>query len=360
MSDRHWMELAVAQARKALGNTAPNPAVGAVLVRENRLLAVGHTQPAGDDHAEVAALAAARADGHDLNGATMYITLEPCCHHGRTPPCTDALIAAGIERVVVGVLDDFPPMRGNGLEQLRNAGLKVALGVCGEECSRLVLGFKRVVCNSGLPEITCKAAVSLDGNIATAGGDSQWISGAEARSHGHALRAEHDAILVGIGTVLADNPRLTCRVEGGADPVPVVLDSNLRIPRDSRLFESSKRPVIVCAQDAPERDIEADVIRVPRAGAGIDVTAAAQALGEKGLHRILVEGGGRVHRSLLDADLVDNLYVYVSAVIVPGGTRWVGGEPISSLSEALRLPKPTILALGPDVVLHYALATKGH
>ena len=347
------------QARRALGSTAPNPAVGAVLVKNNAVLSSGFTLPAGNDHAEVVALKSAVEAGHDPSGSTMYVTLEPCCHHGRTPPCTDALIAAKVSRVVVGVLDDFPPMRGNGLAQLREAGVQVTLGVCGEECDRLVLGFQRVVCGNGLPEVTCKAAVSLDGNIATINGESQWISGEAAREHGQCLRAEHDGILVGIGTVIADDPRLTCRTDDGVDPVPVVLDSSLRISETSRLFSSSRRPLIFAAHDAPERALPGDVVRVDRGPGGLDVAAVARAMGERGLHRVLVEGGGRVHRSLLDARLVDNLYLYVSSVIVPGGKPWVAGEPVRSLSRALRLAAPQVTTLGSDVVLRYSIRREG-
>lgn len=361
--DGHWMQRALALASAALGNTAPNPAVGAVVVRDGQVLGEGWTRPAGSDHAEVVALKDARAHGTDPRGATMYVTLEPCCHWGRTPPCTDAILDAGISRVVVGVLDPFPAMRGRSIALLRERGVEVVLGVEAEACARRILGFARAV-GFGLPEVTAKAAISADGRIATASGESQWISGPMARQDGHRLRARHDAILVGVGTVLADDPRLTTRLPPGelhgrpdaADPVPVVLDTSLRTPADARLLRSSRRAVLICAEDAPERELEADVVRVPRGADGrVDPEAALRAVAARGLHRVLVEGGGLVHRSLLDRGLVDTLVLYVAGVVVPGGRPWVGGPPIEHLEEACRLSLEDVERLGPDVRLTWRI-----
>lgn len=352
MSDDRWMGRALQLAREALGATAPNPAVGAVLVRDGMVIGEGWTRPAGGPHAEVVALADARAQGNDPSGATLYVTLEPCCHHGRTPPCTDALLAAGVARVVAGMEDPTPPMQGNGLRILREAGVEVRLGVRSRACADIVRGFTRTA-SHGLPMVTAKAAVSLDGHIATATGESQWITGPEARAHGHGLRAEHDAILVGSGTVAADDPALTCRTREGADPVPVVLDSDLRTPPSAALLRSSRRAVIVCAHDARERALDADIVRVARTPDGVDVEAALRALASRGLHRVLVEGGGRVHRSLFDRGLVDWLYLYVSGVVLPGGRPWLAGSPVTSLSVALRLGDPQLERLGDDVLLRW-------
>lgn len=355
MNDAAAMELALEEGRRALGTTAPNPPVGAVLVAGGEVIGRGYTRPPGGDHAEVVALADARARGHDPAGATMYVTLEPCCHHGRTPPCSEAIVAAGVARVVVGVVDPYPPMRGASLSWLKARGVDVALGVKAEACRDLMRGFLRVH-EGGLPEVSAKAAVSLDGRIATASGESQWITGPSARRHGHVLRHGHDAILVGIGTVRADNPRLTCRLEDGAHPVPVVLDSDLSIDAEAAMLHGPQRAVVVCAVDAPLRDIGADVVRVARGPEGVDLRAALHALGARGLHRILVEGGGRVHRSLLDHQLVDHLFVYVAGTAIPGGIGWVGGPPLASLEDAPRFGAPDVLALGPDVLLHYKTA----
>lgn len=354
MTDVEAMSLAIAEARLALGATAPNPAVGAVIVRDGVVLATGYTRPPGGPHAEVVALRAAREAGHDVAGATMFVTLEPCCHHGRTPPCTDAVIAAGIARVVVGVVDPYPQVRGRGLRLLADAGVEVTLGVLSEACDELVRGFVRVTLG-GLPVVTLKTAISLDGHLATATGESQWITGEQARAHGHGLRATHDAILVGHGTVEADDPRLTCRTATGRDPVPVVLDSELRVSSSAQVFAGTRRAIVCCAHDAPERELPADLVRVPRGPGGLDLEAVLRALGQRGLHRVLVEGGAQVHRSLLDGALVDEVYAYVAGTVIPGGRGWVGGPPRPVLADAPRFGAPTAEVLGSDVLLRYRL-----
>lgn len=358
MNDADGMAIALDEARKARGLTAPNPPVGAVLVRDGEVLGMGFTQPPGGDHAEIAALKAARAAGHEVTGATMYVTLEPCCHHGRTPPCTDAILEAGVDRVVVGVVDPYPAMQGRSLALLQERGLTVDLGEQAQACRDVMRGFLRVT-EGGLPEVSLKAAISLDGHIATAAGESRWITGVAARRHGHALRASHDAILVGSGTALADDPRLTCRIDGGTHPVPVVLDSRLRLPDDARLLHGPRRALVFCREDAPERDLPADVVRLPPAADGrLDVKAVLREVGARGLHRVLVEGGGQVHRSLLDAGLADALYVYVAGVILPGGRPWVAGGALQALEDAPRLGRPEVSTLGDDVLLHYRVATE--
>jgi diaminohydroxyphosphoribosylaminopyrimidine deaminase/5-amino-6-(5-phosphoribosylamino)uracil reductase len=349
------MGAAIEQAQAALGRTAPNPSVGAVLVRGDQILGRGRTQPVGGPHAEVEALRDAEAAGFDVRGATLYVTLEPCCHWGRTPPCTDAIVRAGIARVVVGVVDPYPPMLGKGLGRLRAAGVEVELGVEAEACARLVLGFTRTV-TRGLPEVTAKVAMSLDGNLATAQGESRWITGEEARADVHRMRATHDAILVGVRTVLADDPRLTARVEGGKDPVPVILDPDLRTPLNAKIWTSGRAPVVVCALDAPARAIPGEVLRVARGPAGLDLEAALRAVASLGLHRVFVEGGSKVHRSFLDQGWVDTLHVYLAPVLIPGGRPWLGGEPLGALGHALRLPAPTeIKTFGADTRLTWRL-----
>jgi len=355
VNDPVAMGLALDQARRAVGNTAPNPPVGAVIVRGGEVLGRGYTRPPGGPHAEVMALRDAVARGHDVRGATMVVTLEPCCHHGRTPPCTDAILEAGIGRVVIGVVDPYEKVRGQGIEALRAGGVDVTLGVRSAACTAAMLGFLRVE-QGGLPEVSLKAAVTLDGHLATETGESQWITGEAARGHGHGLRAAHDAILVGSGTVRADDPRLTCRVVTDRDPVPVVLSTSGWLPPDARLLQGPRRPVLVCAQDAEvDESLPVDVVRVPRSAGGVDVGEALRALGQRGLHRILVEGGAQVHRALLDAEVVDNLYVYVAGMVLPGGRPWVGGPAVPRLAEARRFGSVQVTPLGPDVLLHYTV-----
>jgi diaminohydroxyphosphoribosylaminopyrimidine deaminase/5-amino-6-(5-phosphoribosylamino)uracil reductase len=365
-ADRRLMLQALDLAGRAVGSTSPNPPVGAVVVREGLVLGEGWTQPIGHDHAEVAALKDCVARGHDPRGATMYVTLEPCCvrNHGRAPTCTDAIVAAKLHRVVIGTLDPFPAMRGRSVGLLREAGLAVEVGVEQERCARRVLGFARAVVH-GLPEVTLKAGMTADGRIATATGQSKWITSDRAREAAHVLRARHDAVMVGIGTVLADDPSLTTRLPEGSVPgqklprnaVPVVLDSELRIPAGAKLLSSGARAVVIAAEDAPVRELSADIVRVGRAPGGrIELTAALRALAARGLHRILVEGGSELARSLLEQRLADTLELFVAPLLLPGGIPVVGGEPIARLADGIPLELVSAEPLGPDLHVVYHLA----
>lgn len=359
MTDAAGMALALQCSEAALGNTAPNPPVGAVLVKDGAVIGMGYTQPAGSHHAEVMALRDCLAHGHDPRGATMFVTLEPCRHHGRTPPCTDAIVAAGLSRVVVGVKDPFPAMRGASLQQLRDEGLEVVL-LDDPACGERIRGFARSV-TEGLPEVIAKVACSLDGRIATASGESRWITSEPARADGHRLRASCDAVLVGIGTVLADDPRLTVRLPGvDRAPVPVVLDSTLRLPDDALVMHGPRRALVYCTPEAPERALPATVVRVePGTDGRPDVAAVARDLVKRGLHRVLVEGGGTVIRSFVDAGLLDELHLYLAPMALPGGRPWLGGQRLTSLTEAPRFALLGHEGLGPDLHLTYAVATGG-
>ncbi len=329
VDDDVWMERALVVSRRALGRTGGNPAVGTVLVRDGQLLAEGWTQPPGQDHAEPHALRKVQDLPGAARGATLYVTLEPCCHHGRTPPCTDALVRAGVSRVVVGTVDPFPLVSGRGILLLREAGIAVDVGVREAACRRANLGFLRCV-GGGLPEVTLKAAVSLDGRIASAAGESKWITGPEARLAGHRLRAEHDAILVGVGTVLADDPELTVRVPGvQGEPLRVVLDSNLRTPPNAKML--GERSLVLSERAGEIAGTE--VVAVERDASGLSVTAALRVLAARGVRRVLVEGGGAVHRSFLEAGVVDRLELFMNGRVLAGGPGFVAG-PGFSLSGA--------------------------
>ena len=327
-SDAAFMGAALSLAQRAWGRTAPNPAVGAVIVRDGVVVGEGWTQPPGEDHAEPHALKQVA----DARGTTMYVTLEPCCHYGRTPPCTDAILRAGVARVVVGTVDPFPLVAGQGIARLREAGVAVEVGVREAECRRQILGFLRAV-TVGLPEVTLKAALTLDGRIASASGESRWITGPAAREASWRLRDTHDAVLVGIETVLADDPALTTRSRGGRDAVPVVVDTSLRIPASARLWTAGRPPLVYCADDAPQRDLPGMVVRVPRGDGGVDIGAVLRDLARRGMHRVLAEGGGRIHRSLLDGGSVDRMELFVNARVLAGGPGFVGG-PGFGLAEA--------------------------
>lgn len=353
--DEQWMDRALQVARRALGGTGNNPAVGAVLVHDGVLLAEGWTQPPGQDHAEPHALGQA---GGAARGATLYVTLEPCCHHGRTPPCTDAIIRSGVARVVVGLVDPFPLVSGRGIALLRAAGITVDVGVREAECRAMNLGFLRVV-TGGLPAVTLKAAVSLDGRIASAAGESRWITGAEARAVGHRLRAEHDAVLVGVGTVLADDPQLTARHPGPErTPLRVVLDTRLRTPPDAKVLGA--RCVVYTRADDQGR---ADALRsrggevVVHAGAGerVDVQRVLQDLAGRGVRTVLVEGGGEVHRSMLVGGFADRLELFVNGRVLAGGPGFVAG-PGFSLAGAPSFALAGVEQAGADLHLSWTRA----
>ena len=345
------MRAALALAARGLGSTWPNPSVGCVIVRDGRVVGRGHTRPGGRPHAETEALRAAA--GH-TRGATAYVTLEPCCHWGRTPPCTDALIAAGIARVVVALRDPDPRVDGEGLQRLREAGIAVETGLLEEEARRVNAGFiKRL--RAGLPLVTLKLATTLDGRIATRTGESQWITGPEARRMAHALRGSHDAVMAGSGTLLADDPALTCRLPGYArlPTVRVIADARLRTPLGARLFHDdapawiATRPGHDPAALAALEQRGAAFLDVPPApGGGLEPEALLRAIAARGITRLMVEGGAALAASLLRAGLVDRLAWFVAPSLIGGdgrpgleslGVEWLDGMPrlkVSSLRPA--------------------------
>lgn len=361
-SPMQWMRVALAEARRARGRTSPNPPVGAVVVREGAIAGAGHTQPPGRAHAEVMALAQA---GERARGATLYVTLEPCAHHGRTPPCTDAIIAAGVRSVVVAVRDPFPLVDGAGIARLRAAGIVVQVGVCAAEAWEIIAGFVKRV-RTGLPLVTVKYAMTLDGRIATHTGDSRWITGEPARRTVHRLRDAHDAILVGAGTVRADDPQLTTRLpaaEAGAGgpqhPLRVVVAGDFRLPAQTKLFSPTLpgSTLVACARIAPveQERLAASGIAVAVlptvAGDGVDLPALLALLAARGVATVLVEGGGTMLGSFFDAGLVDRVVAYVAPVIV-GGTEApgpVGGHGVPRMAEAWRLDDPVVTQDGDDL-----------
>ncbi len=363
------MRSALALARRGLGNVWPNPAVGCVLVRENesgdetggragRVIGRGWTQPGGRPHAETEALARA---GADARGSTAYVTLEPCAHHGATPPCADALIAAGVARVVAAIEDPDSRVAGQGLARLKEAGIEVACGVGAEEAAEINAGFFLRV-REGRPLVTLKLASTLDGRIAAPDGESRWITGEDARARAHVLRATHDAVMVGSGTALADDPELTCRLPGfaGRSPVRIVMDGRLRLSPESKLARSAtKTPTWVVtmtvagAGAAKKKALAArgvEIVEVPPGADGhIDAPAACAALAEKGLTRILVEGGGTLAAALLKADLVDRLaWFHAPSVLGGEGRPAVGALAHAALAEMRRFQPVARAAAGND------------
>jgi diaminohydroxyphosphoribosylaminopyrimidine deaminase/5-amino-6-(5-phosphoribosylamino)uracil reductase len=344
LNDEAAMRAALALARRGLGTTWPNPAVGCVIVKDGRVVGRGWTQPGGRPHAEAGALARA---GAAARGATAYVTLEPCCHEGRGPPCAQSLIAAGVARVVAAIEDPFPDVAGKGFRLLREAGVGVEEGLCAAEAEEVNAGFLQRV-RTGRPLVTLKLAASLDGRIATASGESRWITGPAARERTHALRASHDAILVGTGTVIADDPELTCRLPGLGDrsPLRVVLDRHLRLPPAARVFQPPCW-VLTLAEDAPElRARGVEVVTVPD-----DLAATLHILGGRGLTRILVEGGGRLAASLLKAGLVDRLvWMHAPLAIGGDGIPAIANLGLRELVAAPRFEMMSSEVVGDDVV----------
>jgi diaminohydroxyphosphoribosylaminopyrimidine deaminase/5-amino-6-(5-phosphoribosylamino)uracil reductase len=357
------MRAALALAGRNLGRTWPNPAVGCVIVREGRVVGRGWTAVGGRPHAEAEALARA---GACARGATAYVTLEPCAHVGRAGPCTQALIAAGVGRVVAALEDPDPRTAGRGFAALRAAGIDVAIGLEAEAARELNAGFLMRLA-AGRPLVTLKLATSADGRIATHRGDSRWITGAAARARGHALRATHDAIMVGTGTALVDDPALTCRLPGCERPpaVRVVLDRRLRLPLTHRLVADARLAptlVVTAATADPDRaralsDAGIEVVIAPEAREGLDVAGVLRLLGGRGLTRVLCEGGGHLAAALLRADLVDRLVRFGAGVAIGGdGIPSVAPFGIDRLAEAPRFGLLGVEACGGDVLELWARA----
>ena len=353
------MTLALSLGRRGLGNTWPNPAVGCVIVAGGMIVARGWTAPSGRPHAETQALAQA---GTAARGAMAFVTLEPCSHHGQTPPCAQALIDAGVARVVVAAGDSDDRVAGRGIAMLRDAGIEVATGVLEAEARQDNIGFFSRV-EQSRPMVTLKLASSFDGRIATASGESQWITQAPARRVVHAMRASHDAVMVGGGTVRADNPSLTVRDMGvRAQPARVVVSKHLDLPLNSKLAQSARDiPLILChGADAPAALVEAwagmGAVLLPCrvSGGQVDLGDALQQLGGHGLTRVFSEGGSGIAASLLRADLVDELVGFTAGVTLGAeGLAGIGPIGVQRLAAALRFDLVSSYAVGPDVMHHW-------
>jgi diaminohydroxyphosphoribosylaminopyrimidine deaminase/5-amino-6-(5-phosphoribosylamino)uracil reductase len=356
-----WMRRALAEAVRGLGSVEPNPLVGAVVVGDGRLVGIGHHERFGGPHAEVLALGQA---GEAARGATLYVTLEPCCHFGKTPPCTEAIRTAGIARVLAAIQDPYSKVDGGGLTILREAGLAVAVGCEASAARELNAPYlKRVT--TGLPFVTAKWAMTLDGKTAVAGGDSRWISSEPARRLVHELRGRMDAIVVGIGTVDADDPLLTARPPGPRCPVRIVLDSAARLPVSSNLARTAREaPVLLAVTEraTPSRRQElaqsgCEILPLPGTGP-VPILALLEELGRRGMTNVLVEGGGRVLGSFLDAGQVDAVEAFV-APILEGGDHprtAMRGRGRVRMGEAIRLRCPTATPVGEDVLIRGRLA----
>ncbi len=357
-ADHAWMARALQLARLGLNTTTPNPRVGCVIVRDDVVLAEGWHEKAGGPHAE--AMALQKVGSGDTAGATAYVTLEPCSHHGRTPPCADALIAAGISRVVAAMPDPNPLVAGNGLTKLRAAGIKVESGLLDAEARELNLGFVSRM-TRGRPWLRLKVAASLDGKTALNNGTSQWITGPAARLHAHAWRARSCAMLTGIGTVKDDDPRLNVRdIPCSRQPLRVVIDSRLETPPNAAILEGGGT-IIACAIDAPERRTAleaagAEIVILPNAHGKVELPAMLQELGRRGINEVMAEAGTRLNGSLLREGCVDELLIYQAPVLMGDAARGMFGlAELTELSGAKRLNVLERRLVGADFFLRARL-----
>ena len=348
--DHQWMSRALELAARGMDTTTPNPRVGCVIVRDGQVVGEGWHVRAGEPHAEVIALAHA---GARARGATVYLTLEPCSHHGRTPPCTDALIEARVARVIAAMEDPNPLVNGDGLARLRTAGIDVRCGLLSAQANDLNPGFVSRM-TRGLPWVRMKVAASLDGFTALADGRSQWITGEAAREDGHRWRARACAILTGIGTVREDDPQMTARLEGvRRQPLKVLVDSRLEVDLDARLLKGGS-VLVVCAHERAEianqlRDRGCEVLALPNAQGKVDLPALMRELARRGINELHVEAGHKLNASMLREGCVDELLVYLSASLLGRGRPMFELEPVASLDERLALSLRSVDRLGNDV-----------
>jgi diaminohydroxyphosphoribosylaminopyrimidine deaminase / 5-amino-6-(5-phosphoribosylamino)uracil reductase len=348
------MRECLALAQSNLGLTSPNPAVGCVIVNRGKIVGRGATAPGGRPHAEPQAIAQA---GELACGATAYVSFEPCAHQGQTPPCARALAAAGVARVVIGCLDPYPPVRGRGAAILNTAGIATTIGVLESACRRINEGFIARV-SRGRPFVILKLAMSLDGRIAARTGDSRWISSEESRRLVHQWRREADVVMVGVATVIADNPRLTCRIEGGRDPVRVIIDPRLRSPADARIFrQRSQAPTILVTSATRAASVKrrygarVEAIGGSVSGQGIALVDVMRDFGRRGWSKVLIEGGAKLAGAALREGIVDRVAFFVAPLIIGCGLSSVEGLLARSVREAIKLKNFSAQPVGSDWLL---------
>jgi diaminohydroxyphosphoribosylaminopyrimidine deaminase/5-amino-6-(5-phosphoribosylamino)uracil reductase len=356
-----YMEQALSLARLALGQASPNPAVGAVVVKKGVVVGQGYTQPPGSHHAEVLALKQA---GKEARGGVMYVTLEPCCHYGRTPPCSQAITTAGIGEVHMAMLDPNPLVSGRGKGELEKEGIKTHLGEHEEQAREINEAYTKFI-TTGIPFVTAKFAISLDGKIATRKGDSRWISGSEARKYVHSLRYTSDAIMAGVNTVLADDPHLTTRCCGGRggtarkQPLRVVVDGEGRTPLTAQVFQQPGKTLLALGRKAtPEERAAfaragAEILELPATKGLVDLEKLMAALGEQKVTSVLVEGGGILFGSLFDRGLVDKVIVFIAPIIIGGAEARtaVAGSGVDKVADSFRLERVRVERFGDDLAV---------
>ena len=374
MPEEKYMRRAIELAKKGSGHVNPNPLVGAVIVRDGEIIGEGYHECYGQLHAERNAIANAKKRGNSLEGSTIYVTLEPCCHYGKTPPCTEAIIEEKIARVVVGSDDPNPLVSGKGFQMLREKGIEVIPHFLKEECDAMNHVFFHYI-RTGTPYVAMKYAMTMDGKIACYTGDSKWVTGEESRAHVQTLRNHYKGIMAGIGTVLADDPMLNCRIEGGRDPIRIIADSHLRIPMDSQLVRTAgQQPLIVaCLPDADEekaaqlQEKGVEVLRIPGVTTAditeeqkevISLPVLMKELGARKIDGILLEGGGQLNESALQAGIVDRIYCYIAPKIFGGAQAKtpVEGQGLTRAADAWQFNRIGMQDFGQDILLEYEKA----
>ena len=356
-----YMAQALSLAKLALGSVSPNPAVGVVIVKDDVVVGQGYTQPAGSEHAEIVALQQA---GKKAGGGVMYVTLEPCCHYGRTPPCSQSIIAADVAEVHLAMFDPNSLVSGRGREELEREGIKTYVGEHEDKAREINEAYIKFI-TTGMPFITAKFAMSLDGKIATKSGDSRWISSEESREKVHSLRYTTDAIMVGVNTVLADDPLLTCRCCGGRggtarkQPLRVVVDDKGHTPLTARLFDEPGKTLLALGKTITSEEINAfaragaELLELPSAGGLVDLERLFETLGKREITSVLVEGGGILLGSLFDCSLVDKVIVFIAPVIIGGSEAKtaVGGKGVDKVVDSLRLERVNVERFGEDLMV---------
>lgn len=355
--DEKYMNIALSLSLKGKGYVSPNPIVGALIVKDNVIIGEGYHKKYGENHAEINAFKNAI---EDVKESTMYITLEPCSHYGQTPPCAEEIIKRKISRVVIGTLDPNPLVSGRGVKMLRKAGIEVDIGVLEHECMKANEVFMKYITRKE-PFVVMKSAMSLDGKIATVTGQSKWITGEEARGKVHLLRKELAAIMVGVNTVINDNPELTCRIEDGVNPIRIIVDSNIRIPLESKILKTAKsvKTIIATTEKADKHKVKiieelgAQVIKVKSKDGKVDLKKLMKILGEEKIDSILLEGGGNLNFSALNEGIVDKVQIYIAPKII-GGEKAKGvvlGSGIQDLKEAFLIDEATCMNIGKDILI---------
>jgi len=364
-----YMEQALSLARLALGQVSPNPAVGALIVRNSEVVGQGYTQPPGSSHAEIVALEQA---GREARGSTMYVTLEPCCHYGRTPPCSSAIVAVGITEVHMAMLDPNPLVSGRGKDELETAGIKTFVGEHKQEAKDINEAYFKFI-TTGIPFVTAKYAMSLDGKIATYSGDSKWISSEKARHYAHNLRYTSDAIMAGVNTVLADNPHLTARCCGGRggtvkkQPLRVIIDGRGRTPLTAHIFNEPGETLLALGRPIKPGEAEAftqsgaELLELPLTEGYVDLEKLLKVLGERKITSVLVEGGSILLGSMFDRGLVDKVVVFIAPIIIGGekAKTAVAGQGIDKVVDSFKLKRVNVERFGQDIMVSGYVAAKG-